>query len=53
MAGCCGDEYKPEAVSKDVCCDANEASKCSATAATAVNAVTGSRLSSFRIAQMD
>ena len=50
MAGCCGDEYKPEAVSKDVCCDSNEASKCSATA---VNAVSGSRLSSFRIAQMD
>ena len=53
MAGCCGDEYKPEAISKDVCCDSKEASKCSATGATAVSPVAGSRLSSFRIEQMD
>jgi Cd2+/Zn2+-exporting ATPase len=53
MAGCCSDEHKPEAVSKDVCCDPNEAIKCSSATASKVNAVAGSKLSSFRIAQMD
>lgn len=53
MAGCCSDEHKPEAVSNDVCCDPNEAIKCSSATASTVNAVAGSRLSSFRIAQMD
>ena len=53
MAGCCSDEQKPEAVSKDVCCDPSGAFKCSATATTTVNAMVGSRLSSFRIEQMD
>ena len=53
MAGCCSDEQKPEAVSKDVCCDPSGAFKCSATATTTVNAMVRSRLSSFRIEQMD
>lgn len=53
MAGCCGEEHKPEAISKDVCCDPSDAIKCSSVAATTVNAMAGFRLSSFRIEQMD
>lgn len=53
MAGCCGNEHNPEAISKDVCCDPGDANKCSSVAATTVNAVAGFRLSSFRIQQMD
>src|SRR5690606_1817372 len=53
MAGCCGDEQKLEAVSKDVCCDSSKVIMCSSTAASTISAVAGSRLSSFRIEQMD
>lgn len=53
MAGCCGEEHKPEAISKDVCCDPSDTIKCSSVAATTVKAMAGFRLSSFRIEQMD
>lgn len=53
MAGCCGDEQKSEAVSKNACCDSSKAIFCSSTAASPGSAVAGSRLSSFRIEQMD
>ena len=53
MAGCCGDEGKPEAVAKDVCAGASAAnSHVSPDAAVGIRAA-GSRLSSFRIEQMD
>ena len=53
MAGCCGDEGKPEAVAKNVCAGASAAnSHVSPDAAVGIRAA-GSRLSSFRIEQMD
>ncbi|SDU27648.1 Cd2+/Zn2+-exporting ATPase [Pseudomonas pohangensis] len=53
MTGCCGDEHKPGVLSKDVCCDRSEATKCSSVTATTTDARPGSQLSSFRIEHMD
>lgn len=53
MTGCCGDKHKSETPSHDACCNAREATTCSSTVALAASAVTGARLSTFRIEQMD